>query len=245
MSRRSHDPDINHEPALRGTREAGGDQLHDEPALIGLPKPVSEDDHAEHSVHNELAILPRDHDSTQVIDRDWPCPSCDYNLRGRRVGEPCPECGARSLRRPDGLEEDGYASWYAKKIEQTTPRTTFWITLLCIVSGGPWAVLGAIFSGTGGLLGVVVFGPVTEEVMKVAVIATLMEVKPYLVRSELAIRMAAVASGFGFAFIENLLYLNVYIANPSPDIIAWRWIVCTALHVGCTSLATRHLGSPD
>lgn len=25
--------------------------------------------------------------------RLMPCPSCDYNLRGRRVGEQCPECG--------------------------------------------------------------------------------------------------------------------------------------------------------
>jgi iron-sulfur cluster assembly accessory protein len=42
------------------------------------------------------------------------------------------------------------------------------------------------------------------------------------------------ASGLWFAVIENGLYLNVYIQDPSLEIIIWRWTVCVLLHVGCT-----------
>jgi RsiW-degrading membrane proteinase PrsW (M82 family) len=72
--------------------------------------------------------------------------------------------------------------------------------------------------------------------MKAAAILWIVEKRPYLFRSKTQILTAAMASGLWFAVIENFLYLNVYIANPSPAIIAWRWSVCVLLHVGCTFL---------
>ncbi len=52
-------------------------------------------------------------------------------------------------------------------------------------------------------------------------------------RRLLAMVVAVAASGLVFAVIENLLYLNVYIEDPTPEIRAWRWIACTILHVLC------------
>jgi RsiW-degrading membrane proteinase PrsW (M82 family) len=39
--------------------------------------------------------------------------------------------------------------------------------------------------------------------------------------------------------VENLLYLFVYIKDPTPTLVVWRWSVCVALHVGCTMIAAR------
>ncbi len=85
----------------------------------------------------------------------------------------------------------------------------------------------------------VVVGPVAEEIMKVALAAIIVERRPYWFHSPAAIRLAVLASAMGFAVIENLLYLNVYIPNPTPTLVAWRWVVCTALHLGCTSVASE------
>src|SRR5690606_24890587 len=51
--------------------------------------------------------------------------------------------------------------------------------------------------------------------------------------------IAAVASAVGFAVIENLLYLGVYISGPSLGLVLWRWIVCTGLHLTCTLIAAE------
>ena len=80
-------------------------------------------------------------------------------------------------------------------------------------------------------------GPLTEEVMKVAIVTGTVETHPYLFRSRAQIRIAALASALVFAIIENILYLNVYIEDPSTKLVLWRWIVCTGLHVGCTAVA--------
>ena len=56
-------------------------------------------------------------------------------------------------------------------------------------------------------------------------------------RSAWQIPLCLAASGLAFAAIENLLYLHVYIDEPSPEIIYWRWTVCVALHMGCSVIA--------
>jgi RsiW-degrading membrane proteinase PrsW (M82 family) len=44
-------------------------------------------------------------------------------------------------------------------------------------------------------------------------------------------------AGLLFAVIENVLYLKVYIPDPSPALVLWRWTVCVALHTGCSLVA--------
>jgi RsiW-degrading membrane proteinase PrsW (M82 family) len=101
--------------------------------------------------------------------------------------------------------------------------------------GGVWAVFGAIFAGAGGVMGIVVAGPVTEEIMKIALIVMVVETRPYIFTSRFQILLAAIASGAGFAIIENLMYLR---NQPSELLVNWRWTVCTALHIGCTIIAS-------
>jgi len=83
---------------------------------------------------------------------------------------------------------------------------------------------------------VIAIGPLAEEVMKVAVPLYIVERRPYLFRSPLQIPLCAVASGLVFASIENLLYLEVYVPQPSTALVFWRWTVCVGLHAGCALL---------
>lgn len=87
------------------------------------------------------------------------------------------------------------------------------------------------------MIALTIVGPLTEEVMKTAAVLWVVEKRPFLFRSPLQIMGCVVAAGLCFAVIENLLYLKVYVSDPSDELIRWRWTVCVALHVGCTTVA--------
>jgi hypothetical protein len=133
----------------------------------------------------------------------------------------------------------GYASWFQAKRAAVTPGESWRAVLLAAAAAGPLAILGALLgspeAGLGsGLLMIVLFGPAVEEVMKAAAASYLVEKRPWLLRSRPQILFCTAMGGLVFALIENLIYLNVYIRNPWPRLILWRWTVCTALHVVCS-----------
>ena len=76
-----------------------------------------------------------------------------------------------------------------------------------------------------------------EENLKIMGVIILIERFPYFYRSPIQLFLAIVASAVCFAVIENLMYLNVYIENPSESLVTWRWTICTGLHVGASSIA--------
>jgi len=115
-----------------------------------------------------------------------------------------------------------------------TPRSTMLLALvLAAVLSGPFAILGALI-GSGGALSVVilvvVFAPLVEEMLKVAGILYLAEVRPWLVPSATALVVVAVCSGLVFAAIENWLYLAVIIEDPTAEIVRWRWTFGPLVH---------------
>lgn len=134
-----------------------------------------------------------------------------------------------------------YATWFAERFAGTT-RTRSWlvVTGLAII-GGPFAILGALSSVNSGtmigLLAVVVVGPMLEEYLKAGATMIAIERRPYLFRFTWQVPIAVAGSALGFATVENLLYLGLYIEEPSESIALWRWTVCTALHAGCSLIA--------
>ena len=88
-----------------------------------------------------------------------------------------------------------------------------------------------------GGLGAILFAPLVEEIMKNAGALWVVETHPHWFRSRLQIGICVVASGAAFALVENLLYLHVYVPNPSGDLILWRWTVCVLLHMTCALVA--------
>jgi len=137
------------------------------------------------------------------------------------------------------LDAITYATWLEAKRRQTSPAFTWWTTLWVALAAGPWAVLGTLLNASSNLpvVMIVLVGPLTEEVMKIAAAAWVVETRPHWFGNRWQIALCALAGGLAFAAIENVLYLRVYIPDPSPGLVLWRWTVCVALHVGCSFLA--------
>jgi hypothetical protein len=135
-----------------------------------------------------------------------------------------------------------YARWLAAKIAATPYEASLFTMAALVLLAGPWGIFGALWEGStggsgAGLLAAVVFGPVTEEIMKIALALWIVEKRPYLFKSIWQILVAAAAGGLMFAVIENLMYLHVYIPDAPPPLARFRWTVCTALHISCSFVA--------
>ncbi|MBB6430692.1 PrsW family glutamic-type intramembrane protease [Algisphaera agarilytica] len=235
MPKPKHQPGIENEPHLSGQPFTPDPAEARAVQKLSRQGPDAAGVQAHHDVFDEPVMRVR---PGELITRDWSCDQCGYNLRGTKVGEPCPECGHKLLLAPTtDTQGTGYSAWLVDRMALTSAAKSWGVVLGIMALGGPWAVLGAFIATFGGVLAIVVVGPAVEEVMKIGLIALIIEVRPYLFRSRGQIYAAAVGSGLMFAVIENLIYLNIYFPNPGADLIAWRWVVCTALHVGCSAVA--------
>ena len=134
-----------------------------------------------------------------------------------------------------------YSRWLEKRIAATSLERSWLVTFAVAACAGLLAVVGAVVTGSSGaaqgIILVCIIGPITEEIMKVAIAIWIVEKRPYLFKSELQIAVCAAAGGLLFAVVENLLYLNVYIPKAAYAVAYWRWTVCVALHVGCSLVA--------
>lgn len=146
-----------------------------------------------------------------------------------------------------GPDDATYAAWYRRKLRETSVVTALGVTLILALASGPFAILGTMLTmSTGGTAGIgilmiVLVGPMIEEMLKVGATLIALERKPYLFLSAWQILIAGMAGGLCFAVVENLLYIHVYIEDPSDAIIFWRWTVCTFMHVGCSTIASLGL----
>ncbi len=137
-----------------------------------------------------------------------------------------------------------YERWLTEHLDRTSPAQRQWNTLLIALAAGPFAILGAMLNGVEleymffTVLVVAVIGPAIEETMKIALATWVVEKRPFLFGSGRHILFCGAVSGFVFAAVENVLYLNVYIPNPTDNLVLWRWTVCVALHTGCSFLAS-------
>jgi hypothetical protein len=194
-----------------------------EPHLLGLPaKHDPSEAEADERLQREWD---RTTDADHVEHTVWDEPGLSRELSGKT---------------PSG--ELTYEIWLGKHIQQVSVLDTWLVTLAVILAAGPWGIVGALFTGVAGqgagqAIAVTVFGPVTEEITKIALALWIVEKRPYLFSSIPQILLCAGAGGLAFAAIENLVYLNVYVRDHSPAFEAWRWTVCVGLHVGCSLTA--------
>lgn len=139
-------------------------------------------------------------------------------------------------------DQYNYADWLMWRRSKTSLAKSWAITLVVILAAGPLAILGALVSGHGGqsfpVLAIVLFGPLIEELMKIILPLWIVEKRPYLFRSRSQILICAIAGAVVFAAVENLIYFNIYVDDPTPGFIYFRWTVCVALHTGCSVIAS-------
>jgi len=212
----------------------------------GIDMASASEELVRHSVFNEPHALPPDAGDAgpRPINADWFCAKCGYNLRGRLAGQACPECGHVQTSAPPPVQQVSYTNWLRAKIAATSEEKTWMITAVAAMLGGVWAVLAAMWNNStvgGSMLFVaVIFAPVIEEIMKVALAAWIVEIKPYLFKHERQVRIAIIASGAMFGILENIYYsLVVLPAVGAPEsMYLFRWIVCTALHITTTIVSS-------
>ena len=139
-----------------------------------------------------------------------------------------------------------YAHWLAEGIKRTSLTKSWSITLALALGSGLWAIVGALLSqiqssSAGGLLLIIVIGPLAEEMLKASAALMTIEKWPYIFKSPVQILLCCIAAALGFAILENILYLHLYIKDPTASLILWRWTVCVALHTGGSTIVALGL----
>jgi RsiW-degrading membrane proteinase PrsW (M82 family) len=173
---------------------------------------------------------PRDLAGSDVLDA--PLPDVDHTI----WDEP-----GRSPGLSGNVPEDAL-TWFTEFRHQqlSTSALKLWLlTIAVALLSGPVAVVGTLLQGmtASGILMVVVIGPTTEEIMKIAIPVWIVEKRPWLFRSSVQILLCCFASGLVFAAVENLFYLQMPFAQASPGLARWRWSVCVLLHSSCSLLS--------
>lgn len=106
---------------------------------------------------------------------------------------------------------------------------------------GLFAVVAAIIRqltiGLPDLLAAVMVAPPVEEILKVAIPIIVLEHRAHWLSNGKDLLWFAVGSALVFSVVENLLYMFVYLENPSVELLLWRWTACTAMHIAATGLS--------
>ena len=121
-------------------------------------------------------------------------------------------------------------------------------TMLCGVTGGLVAIPALFLKGRESgvwLWMMVVFGPFAEETLKQGGMIFQLEKLPATVCRGWQLWLGGALAGAVFGVLENLLYGHVYLRHLPPEQLAaamsYRWIACTALHIGCTMISVLGL----
>ena len=122
------------------------------------------------------------------------------------------------------------------------PQAALIFKMLCC--SGLLAILCAFFgeirnSSSLVFFSTVLIAPTVEEFGKILIPLMTLEKRPWRFSSDNAIMAVCLMSGFTFAFIENLLYLLIYIPKDqlTAGIVAFRLTACTALHMAGTAIS--------
>ena len=86
-------------------------------------------------VYDEPDILPGR--PGEVVEQDWSCSVCGYNLRGLPVGHRCPECAHIELYRPPPAGAKSYAMRLEQAAARVTPGLSWTIAVAAVLPGGP------------------------------------------------------------------------------------------------------------
>ena len=150
---------------------------------------------------------------------------------------------------PQHRDPGQWARWLQEKRLGCTWSGNLGVTVLAALLSGPFAIVGALMAGrqgtTFGQVYAIVFGPVVEELLKQSGMTYLLEKRPYRVFAAWQFVFAALVSGLTFAAIENVVYIQFYAplsgVKDVEALAAFRWAVCTPLHVICAVIASLGL----
>ncbi|MEC8556051.1 MAG: PrsW family glutamic-type intramembrane protease [Planctomycetota bacterium] len=187
------------------------------------------------SVFEEPWMQPRDSLRPDLMDQPVVSSPSDQDLAEMSVWDEPGRSKDLSGDTPENAVT--WIRWYQEQVRRTTLEFTWAVTAAVAVLSGLAAVLGALFMTPNVFFAAVFAAPVTEEILKIALAIWVVEKRPWWFSSSSQILICGLAAGLAFAALENLLYLTVYIPDPSANIILWRWTICIGLHTGCSFIA--------
>ncbi len=96
--------------------------------------------------------------------------------------------------------------------------------------------MGAFFTEAthSSLLGAYFAAPIIEETLKPSGLYLILAKWPRVLRGKIYTALLAALAGIAFALIENLVYLNIYIREPTPQVILFRYTACVGIHAVCS-----------
>ncbi len=198
------------------------------------------EERARHSVFDEPAVLPNR--PSVLIERDWSCRSCGYNLRGLMTGHRCPECGCVEMYEPPRDGELTYAQWLERRRDPGSRYTPWVVAGTVPLLALPFAVFSGMFSVEHFLfVNFVILAPVMSEVLKIAIPAVLIERRTSMVNRPGQIYLMALGTAVIFTIVQNVIYFALYYKNPAAVLMAYRWFICVFLHSLCTGIAAYGL----
>jgi RsiW-degrading membrane proteinase PrsW (M82 family) len=120
----------------------------------------------------------------------------------------------------------------------TVPGKWRLLAPLLALGGGILGILGAAFTEFfhGTLLAPFFGAPIIEEALKPTGVYILLARWPRVLafKSQLYTAFLTALAGLVFGLIENLVYFNIYIDNPSSQVVLWRYTVSLGVHVVCS-----------
>lgn len=122
------------------------------------------------------------------------------------------------------------------------------LSVLAGVLGGIFAVPAVFLSGIKSWIGIIMLvflGPFTEETLKQSGAIFQLEKMRGSIRYDWQFFLSGALGGAVFSVLENLIYQHVYLTKLPPEklaaVMAFRWTVCTLLHVLCTVVSSMGL----
>ena len=131
------------------------------------------------------------------------------------------------------------------------------LSVLAGIAGGLFAIPAVFLDTLGSSLGfafglgaavLIVIGPFAEETLKQSGAVFQLEKMRGSIRHGWQFFLSGALGGAVFSVLENLIYQYIYLRTLPPEklanIMAFRWTICTALHILCTvisSIGLRHV----
>jgi RsiW-degrading membrane proteinase PrsW (M82 family) len=131
----------------------------------------------------------------------------------------------------DAIEVNAVLTTLAPVRPERTPLAA-WAVPVIAIGGSVLAILGSIIQEATALpiLATFFVAPMVEESMKPVGLYILLAYRPEVLTSRFYTARLAAMAGAGFGAIESTVYVTVYVENPTPEFIAFRYTVPVLLH---------------
>ena len=120
------------------------------------------------------------------------------------------------------------------------PAYQYVLAVLLALVGGLLGIIGAFFQEAQSTLTYVLLpfigAPLIEEALKPSGIYLALLWWPRAMRGQLFTALLCALSGLVFGIIESLVYVTLYVDNPSDEFIVFRFSVPLGLHALCSYL---------